>query len=335
MALEIPRTRLNIRQIEQQKRNVPLQEIIAIEGQNPLAMGIETAGNVIGQALTKRAELRRQGEQLAKLEQLSGQAPGSYSGLDPATAATFTSSLIKQRGDNFTPQQLDAVARGDTSTMAKVFPNGVPKEAVTLALSGDRNRNLENERNTRQDDRLSAAAINYWKTLETNPVIKTLKQQDIGLSQVDQLVPLVQSGNTVASNALGAKMARGMGEVGVLTDSDIVRYVQSGQITQSAADKLSRMVKGVPTDTTLQEMQEISVALRTAYESKIQPLYNDAVVRFARNYKISPEEAAERLVIPYTGLRSIKKEGPKPFPKESPAERKARLLNELKAQGPN
>lgn len=313
MAFETPRSRLNIRSIQAPKRAVPIQQIIDVESQNPLATGIEATGKLVGESLARRAELRRQGQMLAQLETVAGEKPGAFQGLDVPTATALATSAAKRRSENFTPDQLQAIVSADPKNMSKVFPSGVPKEALGLAFSGERMRNMEGERTQRGDERLSSAAINYWKTLETNPVIKTLKQQDIGLGQVDQLVPLVQSGNTVASNALGAKMARGMGEVGVLTDTDIVRYVQSGQMTRSAADKLSRMVKGVPTDTTLGEMQEITQALRTAYEAKVQPLYNDAVARFARNYKITPEEAAERLVIPYSGGKL------KPLPKSAPA----------------
>lgn len=72
MAFEISR-RITPRQIQPIKRNIPVEQIIAVQGQNPLAMGIEATGNAVGQALTKRAELRRQGEQLALAGKLTGQ----------------------------------------------------------------------------------------------------------------------------------------------------------------------------------------------------------------------------------------------------------------------
>ena len=95
MAFEIQR-RIPVRQIQTQKRNIPLDQIIAIEGQNPVAKGVETLGNVLGTALQQRADLRRQGEQLAKMEALAGKEAGSFQGLDPANAATFTSQLLKE-----------------------------------------------------------------------------------------------------------------------------------------------------------------------------------------------------------------------------------------------
>jgi len=61
--------RIPTRQIQTTKRNIPLEQIIAIHGYNPLAEGIETTGNVLGQAILKRAELRKQGEDLARKDQ--------------------------------------------------------------------------------------------------------------------------------------------------------------------------------------------------------------------------------------------------------------------------
>lgn len=69
MALELPNKRITPRQIEVRKRNVPLEQIIAVQGYNPLAAGIETAGNAVGAALLKRAQLRREGELLAQKQQ--------------------------------------------------------------------------------------------------------------------------------------------------------------------------------------------------------------------------------------------------------------------------
>lgn len=56
------------KQIQITKRQIPIEQIIAIQGRSPVATGIETAGNVLGQALARKAELQRQGEMLARAE---------------------------------------------------------------------------------------------------------------------------------------------------------------------------------------------------------------------------------------------------------------------------
>ena len=67
-----------------------------------------------------------------------------------------------------------------------------------------------------------------------NPLEQPLESINL-IDLVDQpawktiLIDLVKSGNTVAFSALGTKTAKAMGEVGVLTESDIARYVRSGR----------------------------------------------------------------------------------------------------------
>ncbi len=82
MAFQLPQSR-NLRQIQIPKRNIPVDQIIGIEGQNPLATGVETAGNLIGQALTKKAQLRMQGEQLAALASMAGEPVPNTPALTP------------------------------------------------------------------------------------------------------------------------------------------------------------------------------------------------------------------------------------------------------------
>jgi len=115
MALQLPRSRFNVRSIEAPQRRIPLEQILAIEGQNPLAQGIETTGNVLGNAILKRAELRRQGEQLAKLESLAGQQAGAFEGLDIATASTLTQLGMKQSLEG-KPKPLSGTIQKDGKT---------------------------------------------------------------------------------------------------------------------------------------------------------------------------------------------------------------------------
>lgn len=96
MAFQIPQGRSS-RPIQIPKRQVPVEQIIATEGYNPVASGIDVAGQAIGSALLRRAELRRQGQQLAKMEQLAGVPQGSYSGLDPEVAQQLLLVVMKSK----------------------------------------------------------------------------------------------------------------------------------------------------------------------------------------------------------------------------------------------
>lgn len=154
-------------------------------------------------------------------------------------------------------------------------------------------------RDQRRQDQMAKAVTEYGKQIETNPIIKNLQLQNIGLHNVEEMGHLIAQGNTVASAAMGMKMARAMGEVGVITEQDVKRYVQSRKLTQAAADKLSGWLNGVPSNATLGEINEITQALKDSYDSKIQPIYNRYIDRFARAYKLTPEDAAYQLAFPY------------------------------------
>lgn len=121
MAIQLPQNRLGTKQIQAIKRNVPLEQIVAVQGQNPLATGVETLGTTIGQTLQKREALRQQGLQLAKLESLSGQQPGAFQGLDPSTASTLALTNIKNNQEEKNKPYGEPFTGKDGKTYGYVF----------------------------------------------------------------------------------------------------------------------------------------------------------------------------------------------------------------------
>jgi hypothetical protein len=314
----MPNQRINIRQINIPKRQVPVDQIISVMGQNPIATGIDTTGSVLGQAILKRAELRRQGEQVAQLAALTGQ-PNTGQSLTPELyikgleqkAALEKAQADAQGGNNMlSPAQLMAIDSGDPRGLIQSSPRGVPREVASLLETTATKRAtqsaLKEERDRAQADRMDKNILTYSEALEKNPTVKGMRTQDVSLGQMDNVINLAKQGNTVAASAMGTKMARAMGEVGVLTDSDVKRYVQSGQLARGTGDKLSRMMQGRPTDATLEEISQIAAVLKNSYASKVQPVYDTYVNRLSRNLNITPEEAAFRLDVPYTGKKALK-----------------------------
>jgi hypothetical protein len=205
----------------------------------------------------------------------------------------------------YNADQTAAIASGDSAKLSAAFGGRVPKDAIGKAFSAERISNTQGERANRDAERTQARFRQYLLDIEQrDPVIKTLRQQDIGIGQVNDLVGLVKEGNTVAAAAMGTKMARGMGEVGVLTESDISRYVQSGQLDRKAGDTLSKWLRGVPTDATLGEIQSISGALRGTFDKKIQPRYDQFIDSYAKMEKMTPQQMASELSLPYVGKKA-------------------------------
>ena len=190
----------------------------------------------------------------------------------------------------------------DSLTGAKKFTLPKGSKVTSADEQHARREGLEQERTTREDERKRNRYRNYFLDLEQrDPVIKEIRKQDLSLSSVDALGELVKEGNTVAFSGLGTKMARGMGEVGVLTEQDIKRYVTSGRLDRKAADTLSKWTKGVPSQATQAEMGQIVKAMRENFSEKIQPRYDQFIETYANIEKTSPEQFAAELSIPYSG----------------------------------
>jgi hypothetical protein len=117
------------RQINVQQRKIPLQEILAVEGHNPIAAGLDVAGASIGEALAKRAALQQQGRQLAALAAMAGeQLPEGGTDLTPdmyekglalkTTRDAKTSEAANKRVDR--ELELEKVRRG----YKEILPDG-------------------------------------------------------------------------------------------------------------------------------------------------------------------------------------------------------------------
>lgn len=182
-------------------------------------------------------------------------------------------------------------------TGAEMDETGAKLEESRLRREG-----LEAERVARGSERKQARYRNYLLDIEQrDPVIKDLRKQDISMSQVENLVDTVRQGNTVAAAALGIKMAKGMGEVGVMTETDVTRYVQSRRLDRKAADILTNWVKGRPTEATLDEINQIAGVLGDTFQSKIQPRYDKFISAYSKIEKVQPEQFAADLSLPYSG----------------------------------
>jgi hypothetical protein len=187
----------------------------------------------------------------------------------------------------------------DFNTQNKRYPTVDEAKTLFGNLGTKQDRAVQMEMNREQ--RLNQNILQYTEALEKNPVHRKMQEQGLALSQLDDVAAVAKAGNTVASSAMGVKMARAMGEVGVLTESDITRYVQSGQLARGAADKLTRWIKGRPTEATIEEIQQIGSVLRDSFNTKVQPIYDRYINRLSTNMGISTEEASRRLDVPFGG----------------------------------
>lgn len=229
--------------------------------------------------------------------------------LDSPQAVLYRSLLEKM-----TPEQKAILSQIPAAQLAKAIPlvKGVHQAlsgeklaqarlAESKAYHGQMQGEREESRGLRQDIKFRDEVAKYSDRIVKDPIIKKMQEQGISLDSVADLSKFSKSGNTVAGNALGAKMARAMGEVGVLTETDVKRYTSSGRLDRRSADTLSKWMSGKPTDATLKEINQIADIMRENYSGKIQTRTDRYIKEFAKTHGMEPKEAADWLQHPFSG----------------------------------
>jgi len=120
MAFQLPQSRIPISPIQLTKRRVPIEQIVAVRGQNPWAEGIQEVGKGLANVITQRGLLRRQGTQLARMESLYGLNPGELSNLDVNTGETIGKYLAENRK----PTYINKVNEDGTTELIEIPAGG-------------------------------------------------------------------------------------------------------------------------------------------------------------------------------------------------------------------
>ena len=210
--------------------------------------------------------------------------------------------------------------------------------AAMTASEGRKQRLSELEEN--RELRLSKYIDDKAEKIRNNYLVKGIMNQGLALDQVNELIKLTKAGNTVSSAALGIKIAKGLGEVGVMTEQDVVRYIQSKKLSQKVVDILSGTFIGKPSDVTLDEIKGVTDVIQYVQNTRLQPVFNDYVNTLSANFNMPKEEAARRLGVPYNPKvkgamfkateTDIPVNAPAPTSSgETPEQRKQRLIQEL------
>ena len=183
----------------------------------------------------------------------------------------------------------NAQARKDAMAM------GLKKEEMRQGLKkeGEDRRQLEQE---------VKFASNF---LKQDPRFKKTIEQGSVYQEVDTLIDSVASENNEAAlAALGTKLARAMGEVGVLTDADVVRYLGSRSWGRKILEWQAGGMQGTLPEDSIRELKKNTKFFRDKVNTEIDEIYDNAEKRLVDVYKgkggITPERAKELV-------------GPRPF----------------------
>ena len=106
-----------------------------------------------------------------------------------------------------------------------------------------------------------------------------------------------KSGNQAALASLGTKLARYMGEVGVLTDADVTRYIGGASWARKANDWFSKGAKGELSIPSHDDINSLLKGFELAQEKRGYEIYDDLANQFISLYPEigSLEEARKKL----------------------------------------
>ena len=189
----------------------------------------------------------------------------------------------------------------------KLWKSGIE----TKETSAEQNRTLrELKEEQRKEEKKKAINVKaneniyrVTKDFEGNSMKKALDKQGMSFEEMNELTKLIRTGNQIALGGIGVKAARAMGEVGVLTDTDVQRYIEAQSIMQKLKDKHGRLTKGMLSKKTLKDLDQVNNKMLEGFakrESRIYKTYMDrAYENFGKQAGFSREEIAKRFGMGY------------------------------------
>lgn len=112
---------------------------------------------------------------------------------------------------------------------------------------------------------------------------------------IEEMGPLLEDAYRKGGQSLamlGPRIAKGIaGEVGVLTERDVVRYVQNPTLVGGVMDSIAKVTKGKITDVSYENLKRLLGIVEEESKRRIEEAINDEAILFSRRNKLPVEEA--------------------------------------------
>lgn len=181
--------------------------------------------------------------------------------------------------------------------------------SLAAMIGQNRKVNSDEDKDQKRMDMIGREAKSMFNSMERHPLVKKLAEQQMAFDDLNTLNDLALDDNVIAFNSMGAKMAKAMGEVGVLTDKDVNRYVESKQLSTRAADTLNKWRTGRLTDASMEDLKDIANAMKGTANRKMRQVWDRHAKVISKNFGLSMEDAYDRLAVPQ---KDAQWEDPKP-----------------------
>lgn len=143
--------------------------------------------------------------------------------------------------------------------------------------------------------------------IKDDPRFKKTMEQSMAFEDVGQLIKEAEAGNQQAVGALGTKLARAMGEVGVLTDTDVVRYVAGQSWGRKLKDWFTKGAKGELSPETIKGIKANIKVLREKMDGDVKKVVDNSAARMKAAYPEMKDEDI-RGILGFQSLQSSEPE---------------------------
>lgn len=165
--------------------------------------------------------------------------------------------------------------------------------AETTAQKGpsDREKRLSNSFNQQM-------AFKYQQSAETNPTYKAAISVINEMPTLKGLLDDAYKNGGQSLAMLGPRIAKGLaGEVGVLTEQDVTRYVSNPALARSILSRGEKAFEGKLTAQDYANLMRLGTVMEKNAQEKMNKAYKQAATKMSRNLGI-PLDDAELLVNP-------------------------------------
>jgi hypothetical protein len=244
-----------------------------------LGDALATYINAQGQMNVKAPGVQvQQGAGLGKVADMFATAPEIASDIKERREAMMKQYAELAKGERAEKRLTSEESRAKRSEDLRRELTAAENEAMLKAAEirkGEGSQFREEESKKRDDRFVKGKMLDLMDKVSKDFRYKDAYKESLSFDQVDRLMEAAKKGNQVAFNTVGTKMAKAMGEVGVLTESDVKRYVEGGSLTRKAGDSLLRMINGKPSEATIEDIKQITEVLKESHQSRLQPIFDD------------------------------------------------------------
>lgn len=204
-------------------------------------------------------------------------------------SAQSIDNIMKRIGTQKTLNELD-LAR------AKYYEQKALSEPERLKLSKQGEERRTKKFDFTKKEKFETDARNALKDMRQT---EAWKKAETTLSTIPEMELLLDDAYTKGGQSLamlGPKVAKGIaGEVGVLTEADVTRYVKNPALVGGLMDTIKKAKSGQITETSYENLKRLLELSKLAAEDKRQSAINREATLFARREKMDKDEAREYL----------------------------------------